>query len=177
MLTLVIARFHESVSWVTRVHAHVMIVHKEQIGNTGREAASWLWFITTHYDGLHGDYLFCQGNPYAHCRRFSGVAGQRRHYGRRIRCDWTGAPNHSGLLLEEAITALKLEVPQRIEFTAGGQFQATAEQIRGAHSRDYYRQAWKMAMEFPEGPWVFERLWDYLIPAQVVDVSECRRYP
>jgi Protein of unknown function (DUF3431) len=182
MLTLVVARYREDVSWVTHVDANVFIVDKSQIGNTGREASSWLWFIAQHYQSLEGDYLFCQGDPFAHCPDFIAEANraddptrmlapiQQRHFGERLTCDWNGAPHQPGLKIEETLPAINQQlerawnVPALIEFTAGGQFLASAEEIR--YGLTNYG-AWRlkaMADTWPDAPWVFERLWDYLIP-------------
>jgi hypothetical protein len=185
MLTLVVARYNEDVSWVNLIPANVVIVNKSAIGNTGREAASYLWYIARHYHALEGDYLFCQGDPFAHCPDFveqvrGWVGGHRpplqglqeRHFGVRLVCDWNGAPHHPGLDLERGWEVVQenvvgtLRKPAQIEFTAGAQFLRSADEIkRAVHAVDC--EALLRLLEQHEElelPWVLERLWDYLIP-------------
>lgn len=167
MLTVVIARYQENIEWVNQLACNVVIVNKAQLGNTGREAASWLWFIAQHYDNLKGDYVFAQGNPFEHCPDFVQTLGTRRHYGPRLTCDWNGAPHHPGLPIMELAKRLNIavEIPNALplQFTMGAQFQRSAAEIQAWPKCDYHL-ALKLANEHPQAPWVFERLWDYLIP-------------
>ena len=152
MLTLVVARYNEDVSWVNLIPgANVVIVNKSAIGNTGREASSYLWFIAKHYAVLEGEYLFCQGDPFPHCPDFvgrvngwMGRAGSpepavgahgvtRPTFGTRLQCDWGGNPHHPGLPLRETIHGLGLTVPDEIAFTAGAQLLRSAQEIRDSH--------------------------------------------
>lgn len=163
MLTVVIARYRENIEWVNQLACNVVIVDKAQTGNTGREAASWLWFITQHYQALEGDYVFAQGNPFEHCPDFVQRLGRGEPYGPRIECDWNGAPDHPGLRLLEAAQFLGLDRwPERIEFTVGAQFQRSADELRKL-ARASYEKWHRLANEHPQGPWILERLWDYLI--------------
>lgn len=187
MLTLVVARYNEDVSWVNLIPANVFIVNKAQIGNTGREASSYLWFIATHYHALQGDYLFCQGDPLAHCPDFiervnelakmEDVRCKMDHnFGPRLTCDWDGAPHHPGLDIEMIFDLIcaeayrDLDVPKKIEFTPGAQFLRSAQEIRavwdalGRAGRMPFVELERIANTQPQAPWVFERLWDYLIP-------------
>jgi hypothetical protein len=184
MLTLVVARYNEDVSWVNLIPAHVVIVNKAQLGNTGREASSYLWFIAQHYQSLAGDYLFCQGDPFPHCPDFieqvrmlvegRGSRAEGRHFGPRLTCDWDGSPHHPGLKLEQGWQVVRENVlrtlpkPPQIEFTAGAQFLRSADEIkRAVHAVDC--EALLRLLEQHEElelPWVLERLWDYLIPRQ-----------
>lgn len=166
MLTLVVARYRENVEWVNQLSANVVILNKAQLGNSGREAASWLWFITTHYESLRGDYVFAQGNPFEHCPDFGQTLGQRRHYGTRLQCDWDGAPQHPGLPLVFALAQLGLfnaHTEKPLEFTMGAQFQRSARELRAVDLAQY-AAALEFAKNHPQGPWVLERLWDWLIP-------------
>jgi hypothetical protein len=176
MLTVVVARYQEDVSWVSMIHANVVVVDKAQVGNMGREAASYLWFIANHYDSLKGDYVFCQGDPFAHCPDFDVAVGKRRHYGPRLKCDWMGRPHHPGLLIPQMVESinafreLKFELPPEIEFTAGAQFMTTAEAIRAAFKPGEAHWLYSLATSPVqlEAAWVFERLWDYIIPTEMV---------
>lgn len=184
MLTLVVARYNEDVSWLNLIHANVVIVDKSQVGNTGREAASYLWFIAKHYESLSGDYLFCQGDPFAHCPDFDyrvamlgnaecGARSAEVQFGARAKCDWTGAPHHPDLPIEEIAGELGLsQLPPEIEFTVGAQFLRSGEEIRAAWERwDLLglaspAESLRLANKYSQAPWVFERLWDYLIPTR-----------
>lgn len=165
MTTLVIARYNEDLTWLNLVGGYNLVVlDKAQLGNHGREAGSYLHFILQHYASLRGDYVFCQGDPFVHCPEFDAVVGFRRFYGPRLQCDWRGAPHHPGLPIGEAVNFLHLQkLPEMLEFTSGAQFMASAEQIRRVLPSQYERAAVYANTE--HGPWVLERLWDYLIPA------------
>lgn len=180
MLTLIVARYAEDVSWVNLVDANVVILHKSQIGNTGRESSSYLWFLANHYHALAGDYLFCQGDPYPHCPDFDYRVGQwarggpAPQFGARLQCDWNGAPHHPGLELKSVFDYLtgadatwNLPMPKQIEFTAGAQFLRSAEQLHAALGTDFAGRL-KLLQDvshWPTGPWLLERLWDYVLPA------------
>lgn len=167
MTTIVIARYQEDLGWLRLVQGfNLVVLDKRQLGNRGREAASYLYFILQNYAALAGDYVFCQGDPFAHCAEFDAVVGRQRFYGERYRCDWTGQPQHllGPLPIRAAVDGIALQfVPETLEFTAGAQFMASAEQIRRTPRRQY--EAAAMISQTPTGPWVLERLWDYLIPA------------
>lgn len=93
-LTLVVARYHEDLSWLRLADlpavvydksgepgsksvrsqtagAHVQIV---PLPNVGREGHTYLQHIVTHYPDFPGTTLFLQGNPFPHLPQNMGPA-------------------------------------------------------------------------------------------------------
>ena len=173
MLTLVVARYNEDLSWLSLVRgANIVVVNKSAIGNTGREASSYLWFIVKHWPYLDGDYVFCQGDPLAHCPDFlEAIHTERRTFGPIVECDLTGAPHHPGLRIGDFADAANLTQPlvrlavadAPLQFVSGAQFKRSAAEIK-FRPRFFYEKLWQLCDHFPDGPWIMERLWGYAIP-------------
>ena len=78
---LVVARYAESLKWLTRVPSSITITVLDKnpdtqlpgatrLPNVGREAHSYLHFIVSHYDELSDVTVFCQGHPFDHAFDF-----------------------------------------------------------------------------------------------------------
>jgi len=128
------------------------IVQKgEHLDNKGREASSYLWFIVNFYDDLSGEYGFRQGGEAQH-----GVGEFK------FKCRHDGKPHHPGVLDCGGLAEeLGIEIPEELCFTAGAQFNVSAEQIR-QHPKVWYEKAYRISMEREKAPWEFERLWKYI---------------
>jgi hypothetical protein len=79
--TIVIAAYTEDLSWTERLGAdwRLEILSKNEktatcasvcLPNTGREAHSYLWYISKNYTQLPELCVFCQGWPFDHSPRF-----------------------------------------------------------------------------------------------------------
>lgn len=162
MTTLVISRYAEDLSWLTCVPGNKYVVDKmNSMENVGREAHSYCWFIHEHYEALQGWYVFCQGNPFDHDRQFDKHVVSETFFGQVLKCGPNGEPHHAGLPIHEIAGALGLPKLKEYEFVAGAQFRVRAEQIQ-KRPKDW----WKLAMSksrTTHGPWVFERLWKYIM--------------
>jgi len=162
---VVIARHSEDISWVGKLSYNFQVINKSAVGNTGREAASYLWFICKNYDSLEGEYIFCQANPFDHAADFLEQIKleNRQTFGEVLACDINGLPHHwGGLNVAEIAAALNLPPLERdIRFVAGSQFRVSSEQIL-TRSIDFYRNALWIANNheaYPNAPWILERLW------------------
>lgn len=142
----IIARHNEEITEVG------YIVQKDiHLPNIGREASSYLWYIVTYYNDLEGLYEFRQAKSSDHkVNEFDHV------------CDLKGRPHHHyDLPIEKIAKMIDLKIPNTLYFTAGAQFDVDATQIK-ARSKEWYENAYKVSMEEPDAPWVFERLWKYI---------------
>lgn len=177
MLTLVIARYNEEINWINHVwKANVVVINKQEIGNFGREAASYLWFIIHNYETLQGDYVFCQADPFPHWPSFlTDIHNPAiRHFG--LVCKWPECHAGANLLKAEDIIEFcrrfqRLVVKRSLEvdlncfyFASGAQFRVSAGDIR-FRSIDYYRALYHLTLNMDRAPWIIEALWGHIIPA------------
>lgn len=164
MKTLVVARYREDVSWITRVPKDWTVrVYDKGAGalpNRGREDYAYLFHIITNYDEIDGDVAFVQGNPFDHCPKvLEYLTDDRiRTYGYCEDCDQSGMPRIAGLCLDGHSAELELPIPARYKFIAGAQFRVSPEQIH-AHPLSFYRELFRRSGTIPNMPWALERLW------------------
>lgn len=181
MLTLVVARHNEDITWVNQLHCNVVILSKSELLNAGREASSYAWFMWKNYDSLQGDYVFCQGNPFDHCPDFiKGVSNRRRHYG--LYCQWPechqGADMLSGSDIIDFVSTLAVHTGvwidvnmARFYFCNGAQFRVSADEIR-VRSKEFYEKLYYISISIPKAPWAMEALWGHIIPALRLDLTK-----
>lgn len=176
MLTLVVARYNEEINWINHVwKANVVVINKQEIGNFGREAASYLWFIIQHYETLQGDYVFCQADPFPHWPSFlTDIHNPAiRHFG--LICKWPECHANADMLKAEDIARFreifndvadeKLHVDLScFYFANGAQFRVSTYDIR-RRSKDYYKALHHLCVNMPRAPWIMEALWGHIIPA------------
>ena len=152
MITYVIARYNEDVSWCDDCDTKFIVQKDSHLPNKGREASSYLWYIINNYNTLDGLYEFRQGKTNDH--PISSFTYQ---------CDLEGAPCHRGLKIKEFSQRLDLDIPDKLVFTPGAQFYVTTEQIK-QRSLEWYINAYNLSMsdEFDNAAHIFERLWKYI---------------
>lgn len=115
-VNLVIARYREDVSWVSRLGYPATVYDKSGEGlsgatplpNIGREAHTYLTHIVRHYETLDGLTVFLQGDPFDHLSQQGGTvddlaeiieayAAKGRPFGGfawfRLECDGLGRPH------------------------------------------------------------------------------------
>lgn len=148
---LVIARHNEDVSW-THGKEHFIVQKGEHMPNYGRESLSFLWYIINNYDNLEGDYEFVQGRPFDHWP----------HVENPLECTKTECRHHPGLPWELFNSRSGVELPERFTFYPGGQFKATAEQIR-SRSKEFYQNLYDLIYQDEQIAWILERTWKYVI--------------
>lgn len=81
MFELVIARYNEDLTWLSKINLKYKIYNKgtsilwpfTQLPNVGREAKTYLHHIVENYSNLSEYTIFLQGNPYDHSRNFDQI--------------------------------------------------------------------------------------------------------
>lgn len=150
--TTIIARYNEDISWA---RGKCFIVQKdEHMPNIGREPSSYFWYIIEHYDELEGDYLFVQGDPFPHMKSFD-------NFGPTLTCDKDGSPHHAGLDIHGLAKQLDLPLLDKYEFQAGCPIRTTTDSIK-KRPLSWYKKALELSNDYPQGPWIFERLFKYI---------------
>lgn len=161
--TFVIAKYKEDVGWAKDLPAIVIDKGAKQIENApGREAHTYLYFITENWGKLKGNYIFCQGHPFDHCLDFL-TATKDLHdfidYGKDgYESQGNGQPHHPDLKVHEYCKDLKLPIQKKYPFKPGGQFQVSTKRIYTKPFSFYYK-AYKLTQEDPQSGYIFERLW------------------
>jgi hypothetical protein len=148
---LIIARYKEDISW-SDGQERFIVQKGEHMPNWGKEPSSFLWYIIQHYDTLSGLYQFRQGNPFDHYPHRAEILDTSKH----------GCPYHSGLPLEYFEKESGFQLPDRWQFHPGGQFDATAEQIK-KYPKSFYEKLYKMVEENELVAWVLERTWELIL--------------
>lgn len=161
---IIIAKHKESVVWARGLPAgiHPMIYEKEiDLPNVGREAATYFHFIVKHYADMHGEIIFCQGNPFDHDPNFMANIQNReiRTYGAVLTCDPHGQPQCDWTDLHAFSKVLDLPIFDKYKFVQGSQFKVHAEQIR-RRPKSFYDACLAIAqIDGNKSPWVFERIY------------------
>jgi len=157
--------------------------------NVGREAHAWLHHLTERYDSLADWTVFAQGRPFDHApdmhRRIRALAAGETgtedflwlgflwetddERGRPTFVHWTKNPDRRELDLGGFFQRLWDEpAPSTVRYVGGGQFALTRA---GAHRRprEFYDRARELAAEFPDAAHAFERTWDRVFLAPLLD--------
>ena len=152
MMTYIIARYNEDISWSNNLNPKLIVQKDEHLPNKGREASSYLWYIINHYDNLEGIYCFRQGKAQTH-----DVAYYKHT------SDHNGSPDHPGLPIKAFSDRIQLDIPDQLKFTAGAQFDCPANKIK-LRSLDWYKTVYSVCMsdEFSQPAHILERLWKYI---------------
>lgn len=144
----IIAHYNEDLKWVKDIDACI-ISKGVHVPNIGRETSSYFWWIIGNYHKLPDVMAFRQGNP----------KGHKPHYNTE---DQYGQPYHwEKLPIKQYADDLGLTIPEQITYITSAQFQVTKEEIL-KHPFEFYVKAYKMSVELPQAPWVFERLFMYI---------------
>lgn len=148
----IIARYNEDVSWVKGKH---FIVQKDiHLPNKGRETSSYLWWIIENYDNLPATMHFLQANPFDHVDENLNIKWWADS-------DKEGNPHHPGLLIEPLANELGIELKDKWLFPAGACFKVPRKEIK-KYPLDWYKKAFTLSNEYPQAPWIFERLWSLI---------------
>lgn len=156
-MKLVIARYDENVYWAQGLDS--IIIEKAIIGNVGREAHSYLHYIITHYEQLD-DVIFCQGNPFDHCRTFLSDINNKSicAFGEIEPSSPIGLPRCEYVLLHEYCKLFKLPVLESYYFSAGAQYRVIKEQLL-SRSLEFYKALYSLAYVDEKFAYTMERLW------------------
>lgn len=166
---LIVARYNEDVGWLGGIEGwNPLVITKDvDIPNEGRECSSFMFGVASLYSELkHDDRVACvQGNPFDHCgdlnHELSHLVGDFSCIGNwNLECNLDGTPHHNGLPIAEYWEDwIGGSPPNKIQFTAGGQWTATGSLLLRRPVVDYQMMVSEMSR--PKAPWVMERLWRY----------------
>lgn len=183
MVEIVVAKYREDVSWITKLNqGHVTVYNKDsdywnvwsnwgtdvyELVNhpTGREAHTYLFHIIACYETLADTTIFMQGNPFDHN---PDILTKVREYNEFDwlsdnwhTCDANGCPHHCNLPVGMIYEGLFNEpFPGEITFIPGAQFAVPAEVIK-KKPVGYYIDLYN-ALEEKYNPWyawAMERFW------------------
>lgn len=184
MSVLVVARHTEDVDWISRLPEDwsAAVVQKDRdLPNRGREPASFLWWMFTHYRQISRDrvYGFVQGDPFPHCADlltilerpvewFAPLTGDSRYGSDPVLSEGDGEPHHRGLPVAACYERwLGVPWPGQVWFWPGGQFAVRGAAIL-ARPRGFWARLLGDALDDEAGsPWVLERLWPVIFGARV----------
>lgn len=157
--------------------------------NEGREAHTYLTHLVERYETLAGITVFCQGHPFDHAPdfhdRLRGLAeGVERpepflwygfleetddREGKRLFVPWSKNPERRQLETWRLYGELfGKPSPEFFHFRGGAQFAVRREAVQG-RPRDFYRRALELAASIPLAAHSYERIWDRLFGAPLVD--------
>jgi len=183
-LDIVVARYNENVSWVHGFinvlklydfESRVFIINKDKnfdqydevlLENVGRESHSYLWYIINYYDQLKDYTLFLQGCPFPHLNLNEVLMykfnTEFKSFGwRKETCNWKGQPHEEDLLINDHLSDLILNMPERLSFTAGAQFAVSRDMLL-SKSKEYYQTLFDKHYQYNRFPWEMERVWNLI---------------
>jgi hypothetical protein len=191
-IDLVLSRFNEDTAWTKFIRGDCrLIVYNKGDGaerplpNVGREAQTYLYYMTVNH-GVFPDWVFfAQANPFAHCHDFVDILN-----------NWPYSFKKSSLYAQQGLNFFASEPVRFIEvnppgddaandcegmwselfqesipgtkaFSPAGIF-AISSKLLMTRSSAFYQKAMELAVSRPRGPWEFERLWAYLWTSSAV---------
>jgi len=196
-LKAVIARYNEPIEWVKDLGFDYIIYNKGEkispdlidpekvieVPNEGREAETYLRYITENYEEIPDLVVFLQGNPFDHFPILFDVLKENSNtneivsLGNNTFCDPNGNDSYPGLPMGyfRNLIIPGYSSDERIDFIAGAQFIIPGVNIKNKplewwnNVRDIYEQHW--FSDIPSGygkppghfiAHVFERLWTHI---------------
>ncbi len=163
MLSLVIAKYNEDLSWINELPKDIKIniIEKgKDLENIGREASSYVFFVLRNYEKLEGDYIFCQGYPFDHDLNFIQNVKKEIIFGKLHSSFPNGCPEHCGLDLHSSCEKLNIPKEDEYKFIAGAQFKLSAEKIKRRKKSEWFDLYYQL-ISGQIDPWSMERLWFY----------------
>lgn len=157
--------------------------------NRGREAHTWLHHLTERHDSLADWTVFAQGRPFDHApdlhaaiRRWAAGETPLEDFvwlgflwetddawGHPSFVHWTKNPERRQLDLEGFFQRLwGIPAPAQVRYVGGGQF-CLSRKAAQRNPRDFYQRARDLALEFPDAAHAFERTWDRVFQAPLLD--------
>lgn len=165
--------------------------------NVGREAHTYLHHLVTRYEELADLTVFVQGRPFDHVpdlhRVLRGVAAGEESVsvfrwlgflidrddaeGSRLFQNWSKNPERRPLPMRAFWPAVFGDepCPDSFVFYGGANWIAGAAGLR-RRDLPFYRQALRVAAEFPDAAHCFERCWDRVLGVDGIP-AELRRQP
>lgn len=160
---IIVAKYKENNNWYNKYPEAIVYTKEVDLPNRGRESSTYLQHIVNNYDLLDDYTIFCQANPFEHCKNFEKQIEDYKHnykeYGDKVvSCDENGSPQHTGLKVGVACNKLLGYKLKNYSFVPGAQFVVSKERIK-QRSKKFYEKLLVYSLEDGAAPWVLERLW------------------
>jgi hypothetical protein len=178
--TLVVAKYNEDVFWLNYINLPYIVYNKGETidnieftvtrDNVGRESETYLYYIIQNYHKLPNHVIFCQGDPFYHCKDFINTVNNADYNNINYIAslsDWneTEHPNENGYFHQEAngilLTTPLLKIPwviSPVTFATGAQYIIPKSFILNK-SHEWWVNCYKVHNQNKRSPWIFERLW------------------
>ena len=193
----VVARYKEPIDWIKDLGVDYIVYNKGdkiphnvidtekviEVINKGREAETYLRYITENYNDIPDLVIFLQGNPFDHFPKLFEVTNENLNtddivpLGSSTFCDTMGNNSYPGLPMGDFRNILipGYSSEERIDFIAGAQFMIPRDMIKNKpiewwiNIRNTYEEYW--FSDIPSGygkqpgefiAHVFERLWTHI---------------
>jgi hypothetical protein len=183
-IEIVVAKYKEDIDWLHDLNCKKKVYDKSEskltpaiaLPNIGREAHTYFHHIIENYDNLSDVTIFCQGNTMAHCRKFmSNIIKIPRNISFINLCDvnldcyLNGRPNHDGLKIQELLSTMFPDdkLPDTLCFGAGAIMAIGRDTIR-QYTKEQYQKWLDLSINFPEAPWCFERIYEWMYTRKVI---------
>jgi hypothetical protein len=172
---ITVASYKEDFAWVRELpfkHTVYNTANNKSadicVENIGRESSQYLYSIISRYGKFSPFEVFCQADPFFHCRDFSQKLIQGQHVnhcwfplGAKIR-GFDASHKHDLWARQFAIEFLG-GWPGWGNWVCGAQFSVTAEKLM-SHPKEYYEALLqKVLSETDTSAWAIERLWSILL--------------
>lgn len=169
MKHLVVAALNEeNTSWIKDVTGEWFQSVFTNFRPPGRESYAILTKIISSYDYTEPDdeFVFVQGDPFAHDREFLQHLADpaMRAYGIRWKCNLASQPYDNPLQPDSFRVCNSfcdaLGIPRQesaFDFVLGAQMRVTGVQIK-AHPVEFYQAMLSLTYVNPKCPWIYERL-------------------
>ena len=176
---LTVASYKENLDWVDKVQCAVTVYNVGGLGigiplpNVAREASQYMHSIITRYHEFRPYEIFCQGNPFDHCRNFLDQLNGETYvnkgwhgFGKLYRIKWENIDKgqmHRNLQAAAFYRSFfnKPSTPL-IQWSVGAQFSVSRERLL-SHPLSYYERLQEKILAEKSSPWAVERLWPALI--------------
>lgn len=168
-INLIVARYKEDVDWLSKVNSipneNIFIYDKHEktshvtnnsflLENIGREAHTYIVHIINNYNNLSDINIFCQGNPFDHCRHMLDFLNNELTVLNDTKFKWLsnslfdsdrfGKPHHHiSTDMKEFFEAIGLTLnTEKFKFGPGAQFLVSKELIM-KHPLSFYENMLK----------------------------------
>lgn len=140
---VIISRYNEPIEWVKQIKCDYIIFNKGELitdpeipsekiinlENWGREAQTFLKYISENWDNLAEETVFLQGNPFDHFPETLNYINSDKTYhelvglGPSTSCDLKGYPSYPNLQIDSILSSMLPKfTDNEIPFTAGAQW-------------------------------------------------------
>lgn len=171
MTDIIVAHYNEDLKWLEDIDYHKIIYSKgeNKIGislpNVGRESHTYCNHIINNWNYLADYNIFCQGNPFEHCKNFIDmikVPHETMLTDEYFLSDERGCPQHCGLSIEVFADLILPDMKFPVQFGAGAQFMVKKETIYNL-GWEFWARLYEYHQYNDAFPWIIERLWKKIL--------------